>query len=62
MLSKRGILALHDILPNRFDPEIDVHRFWLQIAEMYACEEIVGDYQRGNLGLGIVTGLGNVTM
>jgi predicted O-methyltransferase YrrM len=58
LVSERGILVLHDILPNRFDPEIDVHRFWKEVSAAHQCEEIVDDYQQGCLGIGVVRGLG----
>jgi predicted O-methyltransferase YrrM len=58
LLSERGIVVLHDILPNRFDPEIDVHRFWRDVSAAHQCEEIIDDYQQGCLGIGIVIGLG----
>jgi predicted O-methyltransferase YrrM len=58
LVSERGIVVLHDILPNRFDPEIHVHRLWGEISAAHQCEEIVDDYQQGCLGIGIVMGLG----
>src|SRR5262249_36321608 len=42
-----GVIALHDILPNRFDRDIDVSRFWKEIRESYAGEEIVDDRNQG---------------
>lgn len=57
LVSERGIVVLHDILPNRFDPEIDVHRLWEEISVSYKCEEIVADYHQGNLGIGVVFGI-----
>lgn len=58
LVSERGIMILHDILPNRFDPEIDVHRFWREVSTAHQCEEIVDDYQQGCLGIGVVIRLG----
>jgi len=58
LVSERGIVVLHDVLPNRFDPEIDVHRFWREVSAAHQCEEIVDDYQQGCLGIGVVMRLG----
>jgi predicted O-methyltransferase YrrM len=58
LVSDRGIVVLHDILPNRFDPEINVHKLWEEISPNNQCEEIVADYRQGNLGIGVITGLG----
>lgn len=54
LVSERGLVVLHDVLPNRFDPEIDVNRFWKEVSAVYQCEEIVDDYQQGCLGIGVV--------
>ncbi len=54
LVSERGIVVLHDVLPNRFDREIDVNRFWKEVSAAHQCEEIVDDYQQGNLGIGVV--------
>jgi cephalosporin hydroxylase len=58
LVSERGIVVLHDVLPNRFDPEIDVHRFWREVSAAHQCEEIVDDYQQGCLGIGVVMRMG----
>jgi predicted O-methyltransferase YrrM len=58
LVSERGIIVMHDVLPNPFDAEIDVHRFWKEISAVYQCEEIVDNYEQGCFGLGIVVGLG----
>ena len=58
LVSEQGIVVLHDILPNRFDPEINVHRLWEEISANNQCEEIVADYRQGNLGIGVITGFG----
>jgi predicted O-methyltransferase YrrM len=57
LVSERGIVVLHDILPNRFDPEINVHLLWQEISANYQCEEIVADYRQGNLGIGVISGI-----
>jgi predicted O-methyltransferase YrrM len=57
LLAPGGIVVMHDILHNRFDPEIEVGRYWDEIKPFYNVQEIVGDYNQGNLGLGVVQGL-----
>lgn len=54
LLSKDGFVAMHDVIPNRFDPEIEVHRFWDELKAATSTEELVHDYAQGNLGIGIV--------
>lgn len=54
LLAPTGFVALHDVIPNRFDPEIEVHRFWNELKTRYPTEELVADYAQGNLGIGIV--------
>lgn len=54
LVSPDGFIALHDVIPNRFDPEIEVHRFWDELKTQHDTEELVEDYGQGNLGIGIV--------
>lgn len=54
LLAVDGLVALHDVIPNRFDPEIEVHRFWDELKARHPAEELVADYAQGNLGIGIV--------
>ncbi len=54
LLAADGFIALHDVIPNRFDPEIEVHRFWEELKAAHETEELVADYGQGNLGIGIV--------
>jgi predicted O-methyltransferase YrrM len=56
LLAPEGVIVLHDILPNRFDPEIEVDRFWNEIQSSHKTLEIVDSYDQGNLGLGVVFG------
>ena len=49
-----GLIGLHDILPNRFDPDIDVARFWDEVKMEYNTEEIVADRNQGRFGIGLV--------
>jgi predicted O-methyltransferase YrrM len=54
LLAPDGFAVLHDVIPNRFDPEIEVHRFWNELKAMHDTEELVANYDQGNLGIGIV--------
>ena len=54
LLAEDGFIAMHDVIPNRFDPEIEVHRFWDELKATEKTEELVHDYGQGNLGIGIV--------
>ncbi len=49
-----GIIALHDILENRFDREIDVARFWNEIRDINSVEEIVSNHNQGQFGIGLI--------
>ena len=54
LLAGDGFIAMHDVILNRFDPEIEVHRFWDELKATEKTEELVHDYGQGNLGIGIV--------
>lgn len=54
LLAQDGFIAMHDVILNRFDPEIEVHRFWDELKATEKTEELVHDYGQGNLGIGIV--------
>jgi hypothetical protein len=54
LCSDDAVIALHDILKNRFDPSISVDEFWNEIKNAYDTEEIVDDPDQGNLGIGLV--------
>lgn len=54
LLADDGFIAMHDVILNRFDPEIEVHRFWDELKATEQTEELVHDYGQGNLGIGIV--------
>lgn len=49
-----GLIGFHDIVVNRFDPDIDVARFWNEAKTDYVTEEIVDDPQQGCLGIGLL--------
>ncbi|QZH76407.1 MAG: class I SAM-dependent methyltransferase [Erythrobacter sp.] len=55
LVAPGGIIVMHDVLPNRYDAEIQVDRFWEEVKARYATEEIVEDPAQGNMGIGIVS-------
>ncbi len=48
-----GLVALHDIVPDRFGMNGDVHRLWREVRRDYPTRELVADRSRG-YGIGIV--------
>ena len=56
LVAEGGLLALHDILPNKSDPSIDVSRFWGELENDPAIrtETIIGDPGQGMYGIGLV--------
>ena len=48
-----GLIALHDILPRRQCPEIQVYRFWDEVRRSYASEEIVAPASEAPEAVGI---------
>ena len=54
LVADDGFIAMHDVILNRFDPEIEVHKFWDELKATEKTEELVHDYGQGNLGIGIV--------
>ena len=61
LVSKDGMIVMHDVLPNIFDAEIQVDRLWEEIKARYETEEIVESYNQGNLGIGIVKNFHSVS-
>lgn len=55
LVAPTGLIALHDILENRHDPEIDVHRFWQELRQTHRTEEILAPGNPGVFGIGLVT-------
>ena len=54
LLAAGGIIVMHDILPNSFDPEIDVAPFWDEVKRKYPTRELVEDPDQGVFGIGLV--------
>jgi len=54
LVASDGIIVMHDVLPNRFDAEIQVDRFWEEVQAQFRTEMIVDDPDQGNMGIGLV--------
>lgn len=56
LMAPGSVMAFHDVLENRFDPSIDVNRFWttLETDPAVATRVLVGDPDQGNFGIGLV--------
>jgi predicted O-methyltransferase YrrM len=50
-----GLIAFHDIVENRTDPDITVAPLWREIAQSFQTEEILQSYDQGECGIGILT-------
>jgi predicted O-methyltransferase YrrM len=50
LVSPSGLIAFHDIMENKMDAEINVHRFWIEIRDKYKAEELAQ-----GIGIGILT-------
>ncbi len=49
-----GIIALHDIVPNRFDPDCQVSRLWAEIKNRFRAHEIVENWAQAGKGIGVL--------
>ena len=47
-----GIIALHDIVPNISNEEVEVFKFWKEIKHSYKSEEFV--FEHDKLGIGVI--------
>jgi predicted O-methyltransferase YrrM len=55
LMSKDGIVAFHDIVPDRSeDPDHFVSVFWQEIKNDYRHEEIIRDKDQSKLGIGVL--------
>lgn len=54
LVSEDGIIAFHDIVPNKTSPDLEVHRFWNEIKERYETEEFIADPDQTYAGIGVV--------
>jgi len=55
LVSKGGLIALHDILPHATDTGVGVHRLWDEVRGSYDSHEIVGDRAQGWAGIGVLS-------
>lgn len=49
-----GIIALHDIVRNRFDPAAQVYKFWAEIKNNYRHEEFIDKADQDGYGIGLI--------
>jgi predicted O-methyltransferase YrrM len=55
MVRPGGVIAFHDILPRQDIPAIEVHRFWREVKQTHAAQEIVGPDGSGKkVGIGVI--------
>lgn len=54
LVAPGGVIVMHDVLPNFFDAEIEVDRFWEEIKASHDTEEIAENPQQGCMGIGLV--------
>jgi predicted O-methyltransferase YrrM len=54
LIAPGGMIVMHDILPNRYDAEIQVDRFWSEVKARFKTDEIVENSAQGNMGIGLV--------
>lgn len=52
---KGGLIAFHDIAEHRTETGCEVSRFWNEVKQQYAHEEIIENPKQGWAGIGIVT-------
>lgn len=61
LVAQDGLIVMHDVLPNRFDAEIQVDRFWAEVQARFDTDEIAEDPEQGNMGIGIVRNFHSAT-
>ena len=54
LVSKGGMIALHDIVPGLPSHVGGVPRFWTEVREKYHSREIVKDWKQGGAGIGLL--------
>ena len=53
-INDKGIVAFHDILPNKRHPECGVHEFWEEISREYESKVFIDSYEQGWAGIGVL--------
>lgn len=53
-LSDDAIVVFHDVVPNPYDPDVEVARFWREIEDQFSTEEIVASPEQEWGGFGVV--------
>lgn len=56
LVADGGVVALHDVVEHRHDPDCEVDRFWRELRDddAYETDEIVADPDQGRGGVGLV--------
>jgi predicted O-methyltransferase YrrM len=54
LMSPGGIVAIHDILPNTDDRNIEVPRYWAELKERYTCQELTSYDNQDGRGIGVI--------
>lgn len=54
LLTAGGVMAFHDILPDRKDPTNEVHRFWNEIKSKHHYTEIIENPNQDWGGIGVL--------
>lgn len=49
-----GVVALHDIVPNRVETTSQVDRFWREVKEGRSVKELVADWDQSWAGIGVI--------
>jgi len=54
LLNRGGIVALHDIVPDETDKQIEVWRVWRQVNQSALSKELVSSPQQKSRGIGVL--------
>lgn len=49
-----GVIALHDIVPNRVETTSQVDRFWVEVKDGRTVKEFVADWEQNWAGIGVI--------
>ncbi len=49
-----GVVALHDIVPNRVETTSQVDRFWREVKDGRSVKELVADWDQSWAGIGVI--------
>lgn len=54
LVQEGGIIALHDIVKDQEDSDIEVHQFWEEIKGEFETKEIIHDQNQNFAGIGVI--------